>query len=271
LQKWRWEEEQGLRYITIPHWKEQGAIALFSSRMGGCSETPYNSLNLALHVGDDAERVLKNRRRFLGLWGCDAEQLVCCEQVHGNKVIVVGPEHAGCGSLSLATAIKDCDALVTSSPGLVLATFYADCIPLYFFDPGQKIIGLAHSGWKGTMQKIACACLEVMKEKCNTRIQDVEVFIGPGIGPCCFKISKELSGQVHQALAGFDRIIYEHEDCYTWDLRRTNRLILEQNGVKPDKIYDCQLCTSCHPGDFYSYRRDQGKTGRMGAFIFVRS
>ncbi|WP_054695747.1 polyphenol oxidase family protein [Syntrophomonas palmitatica] len=138
MQKWQWEEQQGLRYITIPHWREQGAVALFSSRQGGVSDKPYDSLNLALHVGDEKTRVLENRNRFLGLCNSSIDKMVGCEQVHGNRVMVVGPEYTGCGSVSLETAVKECDALVTSNPGLVLGTFYADCIPVFFFRSGKK-------------------------------------------------------------------------------------------------------------------------------------
>ncbi len=271
MQKWQWEEQKGMKYLTIPHWREQGAVALFSSRQGGVSDKPYDSLNLALHVGDEKKRVLENRSRLLSLFNSSIEKMVGCEQVHGNRVMVVGPQYAGRGSASLETAVKDCDALVTSTPDLILSTYYADCIPLYFFDPVNKAVGLAHSGWKGTMQRTACACLETMIQTFDSRPQEVEVFIGPGIGSCCFKISRDLISQVNLSFGDFDGIINEYDNFCTWDLKRTNRLMLQQCGIKSENIYDCQLCTSCNPGDFYSYRRDQGFTGRMGAFIFVKN
>ncbi|WP_207641607.1 laccase domain-containing protein [Syntrophomonas palmitatica] len=121
------------------------------------------------------------------------------------------------------------------------------------------------------MQRTACACLETMIQAFDSCPQKVEVFIGPGIGSCCFEISRDLISQVNKTFGNFDDIINQNENHCTWDLKKTNQLMLVQKGIRTENIYDCHLCTSCHPGDFYSYRRDQGITGRMGAFICIEN
>jgi YfiH family protein len=262
-----WINIDGIRYITLPHWAEQGVNVAFSTRLGGVSQSPYNTLNFGLHVGDRRHDVIENRRRFLKLFSLTPEDMVCCEQVHGNSVAIVGEEEKGRGAVDYYTALPGYDAMVCRTPGILLSTFYADCVPIYLFDPGERVVAIAHSGWKGTMGQIAVQSLRVMEREFGCSPENTEVFIGPGIGGCCFQIGQDLVKQVKEEFPGLDGILRCELGEYTWDLPLTNRLMLQDNGVRPKNIIDCGLCTSCNPKVFFSYRREKGKTGRMAAVI----
>lgn len=262
-----WINKDGMRYLTLPHWAEQGVSIAFSSRLGGVSQSPYNTLNFGLHVGDRRDDVIENRRRYLEMFSFTPEDMICCEQVHGNSVVIVGEEEKGRGALDYYTSLSGYDAMVCRTPGIMLSTFYADCIPVYLFDPRQRVVAIAHSGWKGTMGRIATQTLRVMQREFSCSPDNTEVFIGPGIGGCCFQIGEDLVKQVKEEFTGLNGILnYELNEC-TWDLQLTNRLILQEDGVRPENIIDCGLCTACNPEVFFSYRREQGKTGRMAAVI----
>ncbi|SHG48954.1 conserved hypothetical protein [Thermosyntropha lipolytica DSM 11003] len=270
MQKWIWHNKQDIAYITVPSWQERGVNMLFSSRKGGVSLGPFSSLNLGLHVGDEKDRVEENRRRVLALLGTSPDQAVCCEQVHGNEVALVGREHRGRGVFDYATAIAGCDAMVTAEPDLYLITFYADCISLYFYDPVRKAIGLAHSGWKGTISGIAAETIRKMQEAFKSSPSHLEVFIGPGIGKCCFEISPDLAVRVERELGHLGDLLEERDNAFYWDLKETNRRLLIESGIKPENIIVCDLCTACCSEYFFSYRRDKGLTGRMAAVIGMR-
>lgn len=270
MKKWIWHNKGEIVYITLPSWRERGVDVLFSSRRGGVSEGAFSSLNLGLHVGDEKERVIENRRRVLELLGTSLDSAVCCEQVHGSEVAVVGKEQIGCGVLDYGTSLRGFDAMVTDEPGLYLMTFYADCYSLYFHDPVNRAIGLAHSGWKGTAGGIAARTIEKMREVFKTSPAELEVFIGPGIGKCCFEISTDLAGRVEKELGYLGNFIIEKDNLLYWDLKETNCRLLVENGIKPENIIVCDMCTACHSEYFFSYRRDKGITGRMAAVAGIR-
>lgn len=260
-----------LQLITHPEWACDGVDMAFSTRMGGVSRGVYASLNLGLHVGDDPALVLENRARIMAVFGRSLGEAVCCEQVHGYKVARVGSADRGRGALDLESAIPGCDALVTDEPGVYLMSFYADCFPVYFYDPQHRAIGLAHCGWKGTMGRIAAHTLNAMQEAYGTVTAQVEVFIGPGIGPSCFIIQPDLKDKVEVELSELHDIITEAENgTITWDLPETNRQILLQAGVRAEHIKVCSICTACNTDRFYSYRREVGLTGRMAALLGLK-
>lgn len=267
MSSFEWINKDDIRYITLPHWTRQGVSMAFSARLGGVSQFPYNTLNLALHVGDKTGDVTENRRRYLELFSFTPENMVCCEQVHGNSVAVVGEEEQGRGALDYKTSLPGYDAMVCRTPGIILSTFYADCVPIYLFNPVQRVVAIAHSGWKGTMGRIAVQTLRVMQREFGCSPDNTEVFVGPGIGGCCFQIGQDLVKQVKEEFPGLNGILKYESDEYTWDLQLTNRLMLQETGVRSENITVCELCTACNTETFFSYRREQGKTGRMAAVI----
>jgi len=262
-----WQLQNNINYLTLPDWEKRGAKVVFTSRHAGASEGIYNSLNMALHVGDKPEAVLKNRKQAMKLMGLDLSHMVCCQQVHGNQVAVVDSSLAGRGSRDHEDALPATDGLVTAVPDLVLATFYADCIPVFLFDPVRKVAALCHSGWKGTMGLIIIQALEVMRRQYNCQPADILVYIGPGIGSCCYEIQADLADKVLSAFPDDNDIIIVKQQGITWDLKETIRRCAINYGIPKNQITVSSWCTSCSTDYFYSYRKEQGKTGRMAALI----
>ena len=268
---WIFEERNQIKFVTLGNWLQSGVDMGFSTRWGGISQPGYASLNLGLHVNDDESSVLENRKRYLAAFGIDLDKVVCGQQVHGNQVRKVGRSHRSRGAFHLVDAIPDCDAMITNIPEVYLLSFYADCVPLFYYDPANRAIGTAHCGWKGTLGGIATQTLAAMQSEFGTSPDTVQIFIGPGIGPCCFEIKVDLASQVDENLADLHDIITPIEgDVYKWDLPDTNRQLLVKEGVNPAHITMCELCTSCRTDLFYSYRKENGETGRMGALIGLR-
>jgi len=271
MPEWNYREKNGIRIVTVPEWSQAGAEVAFTTRWGGVSSGNYAALNLGLHVGDQRDRVLENRSRLLQIFDADLRDAVCCEQVHGCRVAKVTVRDQGRGAFDLDSAIPDCDAMITDQVGLWLLSFYADCIPVCFYDPVHRSIGVAHCGWKGTMDRIADKTLRRMQVEYGTSADQVQVFIGPGIGPCCFVIQPDLQSQVEAEFHGWhDIMTVDADGKITWNLPETNRRMLIAGGVRSGNIAMCEVCTACHPKVFYSYRREQGNTGRMGALLGLK-
>lgn len=272
--KWQWRSggnNKELKNIIVTDWEPLGATAAFSSRTGGVSAGVYKSLNLALHVGDDKENVINNRGKFLTALGGDLRQGICCMQVHGHIVKAVNEKDCGKGVREYESAVPECDALITGAPDVFLMTFYADCFPIYLFDPEKKVIGLAHSGWKGTLAEIGKETVKKMQEIFDSSPDDIRVFIGPGIQACCFEIQEDLREKVAAKFGDKEQFASSNgKRAIVWDLPATISYSLRQAGVKESNIVNCGLCSSCQEETFFSHRRDKGFTGRMGAAITLR-
>jgi YfiH family protein len=267
MERWNWISRNGLEFVSQPAWLKEGINMAVSARTGGVSKGVYQSLNLGLHVGDQADLVLENRSRFLSIFNVGLSDMVACQQVHGKEVVRIRGIDRGKGARDLTSTILNCDAMITNEPGVYLMSFYADCIPIFFYDRLNRAVGMAHSGWKGTMMKIVLNTLEAMAKEFKTSSQNLQIFIGPGIGACCFEIQPDLLQKVKAEFASFHDIINDNNEIITWNLQETNRQLLVGAGVNPLNISVCSLCTACNTDKFYSYRREQGNTGRIGALI----
>jgi len=270
MDAWILREGNGLAYYTLEKWLEAGADMAFSTRRGGLGQGVYDSANLGLHVEDDPQQVVFNREKFLANFQLSLGQAVTCRQVHGDRIVRVDEQQQGRGTYLYDTSLPDSDGLITNVPGVTLLTFYADCLPVYLFDPRKRAIGMVHSGWKGTMQGIAAQAVTCLQKEYECQPVDIWAAIGPGIGGCCFQISASLGEEAHINFPGYQHILQADGEHYYWDLPATIRQMLLQAGVKSEHISICPLCTVCHPEQFFSYRRDQGKTGRMGALLNLR-
>lgn len=242
-----------------------------STRHGGCSTGEYASLNLGLHVGDTAGDVVANRRIFCTALGMQAERTATCQQVHGNKVAVVTEKQAGAGFLDYSQSIADTDALITNVPGLPLMLFFADCTPILLADPVQRAVGIAHGGWKGTFGSIVEETVFAMTKAYGSKPEDMLAAIGPSIGSCCYQIGDDLAEKFQLAFPDFSyEILSGTKGDMHLDLQRTNTLQLMRAGLLPEHIENAHVCTCCHSEQFFSYRADKGKTGRIAAIISVK-
>lgn len=266
------KEKRGIKYYQIQSFNKTGVVDhCFSTRLGGISTKNYSSLNLGLHVNDEQQKVINNRKLLVNLFSNSVDDLVAAKQVHGTNVKVVDQEDCGRGAVDYKTALSNTDALITAQKGVLLSSYYADCTPLFFLAPNIPAVGLAHAGWKGTVNKIGQKTALQMKENWGIDLQKLLVGIGPHIGSCCYQVGKEV---VRKFAAAFDNSnsFIETDQAEKWrlDLAKANHIQLEEIGVKTDNISISNLCTSCRDDLFYSYRRDNGQTGRMASIIKIR-
>ncbi|MGN8832608.1 peptidoglycan editing factor PgeF [Selenomonas montiformis] len=244
----------------------------FTARLGGVSVSPYDSLNMAFHVGDDPEPVRTNRQRYMRAAGLRADDLVTPVQVHGTHIERVGRAGAGRGAFDYQDAIPATDALITNEPGLPLMLCFADCTPVLLADPVHRAVGIAHAGWRGTVKKIAARTAARMREEFGTKMEDLLAGIGPSIGPCCYEVGEEVAHQFETSFpAGKDAIVQRKEGRSYVNLWEANRLQLIEAGLVPSHIEVAGTCTSCKHSWFFSYRADGGTTGRLAAVIALKS
>ncbi len=243
----------------------------FTTREGGVSEGHFSSLNLSFNRGDKAEAVRENYHRIARALGTSEDRFVLSRQEHTDHVRVITEADAGKG-LVKEMDYEGVDGLVTNVKGLVLFTSHADCTPLYFVDPVHEAIGLAHSGWKGTVKGIGRATLEKMQSEYGTRAEDLICAIGPSICQDCYEISEDVAQQFREAFAGEEEeiLIDKKNGHYQLDLWRANALLLEHAGVKKEHIAVTDLCTCCNPKKLFSHRASQGKRGNLAAFMMLR-
>ncbi len=251
----------------------------FTTRMGGVSKGIYESMNLSFTRGDNPEDVSENYRRIASVFKTDASNIVCSDQTHTINVRKVGKEDAGKGIIR-ERDYTDVDGLITDEPGVILATFYADCVPLYFVDPVHKAIGLSHSGWRGTVNRMGQKTLEAMGKAFGTKPEDVYAAIGPSICQDCYEVSEDVAEAFHKEFSNVffkyavngDNPIYEDKGNgkYQLDLWKSNEIILLEAGIKPEHLAVTNVCTCCNEKLLFSHRASKGKRGNLGAFLMLK-
>lgn len=262
------EYSQGVGYyISRPLLERHGILAVFTTRQGGFSRGAYESLNLALHVGDDSELVIRNRVKLCGLFGLDAARLVCAEQVHGTNVAVIDESQAGLGAFSLEDSVKGTDALVTASKLVPLALYFADCVPVIIVEPWERSIAVIHAGWRGIYGDIIGKTIGSMFLGHRKNVpKSTLAFVGPAIGGCCYKVGDDLI-QLFSEKFGSKRGWLNEGRI---NLKSLAKRQLLKSGLLEANIYICEdCCTACNKGLFFSYRADGGVTGRQAALAAI--
>ncbi len=260
-----------VEYLTFPLLEQTGMVRhLFSTRIGGVSKGIYSTMNLSYTRGDEKEAVDENFRRTAEILGCKLEDMVCSDQTHTVNLRVTGRADGGKGIL-YPKDYSDVDGLLTDEPGIVLATFYADCVPLYFVDTKRRAVALAHSGWRGTVARMGRCVTEKMREVYGTDPADLTAAIGPSICQACYEVSEDVAEAFVREFRrpGQESRILEAKGGgkYQLNLWRANEIILQEAGIDPERIQVTDLCT-CHNSDYlFSHRASQGRRGNLGAFL----
>ncbi|GBG06165.1 multicopper polyphenol oxidase [Paenibacillus agaridevorans] len=252
-----------------------GLTAGFSGRAGGVSSAPWNSLNIGLHVGDKQGDVIENRKLLTEDIGWPFEAWTCAEQIHGAAVHQVREGDRGRGRSSMKDTIQGCDGIMTDVEGILLTSFYADCVPLYFFDPEHRAVALAHAGWRGTVGGIAAETVRRMSEAYGTRPERLIAAIGPSIGECCYEVDGQVIAEVEALMnrlglsetLALTCMIPEASGKARLNLKELNRQIMIKAGILPTRIELSKWCTGCRVDLFFSHRMEGGKTGRMASWI----
>lgn len=261
--------ENGIVYLTFPGLERTGTVRhLFSTREGGVSRGIYASMNLSYSRGDKKEAVDENFRRIAECMACSVEDMVCSDQTHTDHIRLVTAEDRGKGVVS-PKDYRDVDGLITNEKGVVLCTFFADCVPLFFVDPVKKAIGLSHSGWRGTVQKIGKKTVEEMGRAYGTDPKDIYAAVGPSICQDCYEVSGDVAEEFRNAFPQMDeRSCYPTKPGkYQLDLWEANRQVMLEAGIPEEQIEVTDLCTCCNPRLLFSHRASCGKRGNLGAFM----
>ncbi len=257
-----------LEYLTFPLLERTGIVRhLFSTRLGGISEGIYASMNLSFTRGDSTEHVLENHRRIAGILGCGIEDMAASHQTHTTNIRRITAADRGKG-ISRDRDYEDVDGMITNEPGIVLVTYYADCVPLYFVDPVHRAVGLAHSGWRGTADRMGKCMVHAMQDAFGSRPEELCAAIGPSICRDCYEVSEDVAMQFTDM--GADILLPgKAPGKYQLDLWLANKRILQQAGIPEKQIAVTDICT-CHNSSYlFSHRASGGKRGNLGAFLML--
>lgn len=268
------ESENDLLYFTFDGLEKTGIVKhCFSSRLGGVSKEHLGTMNLSYTRGDEQENVDENYRRIARVLGCQADDIVCSDQTHTTNVRKVTTKDKGKGVIT-SRDYSDIDGLITNEPGVVLATFYADCVPLFIVDPVHRAIGLSHSGWRGTVNRMGAVTLQEMEREYGTRPEDVQVAIGPSICQACYEVSRDVAEAFREAfpLQGENKkLLYQKNgEKFQLNLWYANECVFREAGVPKEQIEVTDICTCCNPDVLFSHRASKGMRGNLGAFLMLK-
>jgi YfiH family protein len=250
----------GFTYLKVAQWeKYEGLLHGFMGRQAGKSIGAYAGLNTSYRVGDDPKVVSQNVCDLKLAAGIHDGRIVTMRQVHGDAIVEVKDnkiKEAG-----------EADGMVTAEPNIFLAVLTADCVPLLFVAPKQKMAAAVHAGWRGTLAGIAEKAVQRFKADYGVESADLEVALGPSIGSCCYEVKEDVSGALMKKWGRLTTpSVFVREGKTYIDLRRLNRDILRAAGVPGSQLFQVGPCTRCSP-EFFSYRRAGGETGRQMSLI----
>ena len=261
------EEFMGKRVLKSSFIEDENVCAFFTTR----------DLPLKSGERDDLiEKVEKNKKLVCEGLDIPRENLIIPVQTHSDNIESIKSS----SPLTLHASPENVDALVTNQTNVALALNFADCVPIILYDPNQKVVAIAHAGWRGTAAKIASKTVEKMVEAFDVNPQNIIALIGPCIGKCCFEVKEDVAGKLLQSIPLNNPAVeqvcptytrssrFTHHSSLNIDLKQINKLQLLASGVI--KIDLCEYCTCCDSELFFSYRRENGKTARHSAVIMLR-
>lgn len=247
----------------------------FSTRKGGVSTGYHSSMNLGFSNGDDPILVAENFKLFSDVLGINVDHIVRTHQTHTTNIHKVTHNDVFTDGLLHTPDYTNIDGLICDIPGIALATFYADCVPLYFVDPVKNAIGLSHSGWRGTVARMGAATIKALCEEYGSNVNDIYCAIGPSICQSCYEISKDVAEEFIKEFNISDinsnKLLSQGKttDKFQLNLWECNKQVLLDAGIIPDHIECANLCTCCNSDWLFSHRASNGKRGNLGAFLML--
>lgn len=267
------KENEGVVWIEHKIFEQFPEIrTAFSTRIGGVSTGVCSSMNLRNCEWDTPENYRKNMELFCSAAGFNFDKIVATHQTHTTNVEVVTENEIPRGTL-FDKQYENVDGLVTNIPGATLVTSYADCIPLYFYDPVKKAVGSSHSGWRGTVGRIGQVTLQKMNEMYGSKPEDVYVAIGPGICQDCYEVSDDLYEQFSAYFTDEEMTeIFRkgRPGRYQLDLWRANYYSFLKAGVLKEHISVTDICTKCNSEYLFSHRVMGNRRGNQCGFIMIK-
>ncbi len=267
--------KDNLKYYTFENFKAYSDFTkhCFSTKFGGVSKGVYESMNLSFR-NDSRENVLKNYEIICNEIGVNYKNSVFSSQIHEDKIHVVKREDVGKG-LIRDSDLDGIDALITNEIDLPLITFYADCVAVFMLDPVKKVIGIAHSGWRGTLLEISAKTALAMKENFGSELEDILVGVSPSIGRCCFQVGGEVVEQFENRLEFSKEYIHADtdennqviENKFKIDLQNIIKTSLVNVGILEKNIELSNICTMCNSDMFFSHRVMGNERGSLAGII----
>ena len=235
----------------------------FTTRLGGVSTAPFDTNNLAFHVGDTPEDVIKNHQKLANDAGYHYHDLIHMQQIHSDKVVIVDPKKDHFKTPPL------CDALITNQTNIPLMVMTADCTPILIYEHVNQVIAVVHAGRAGAFQSIVTQTIQTMQHSFNSQLENIHVILGPSIGACCYEVGEEIA--IESQKLGFGFAITQKKAHYFLDV---NAIILKELlnlGIKKEHIEDLKICNACQNNTYFSYRADQQQTGRMAGVLMLKA
>jgi len=258
---------QGKISFLQPDWVDGQQIqAGFTTRNGGVSRPPYNSLNFGPESGDPKHNVEANRAALARSFDLPPHLLLTVRQVHGADILIIDETNPDLAHFQEV----ECDAIVTNQPGIMVGILVADCYPVLLFDPRKRVVAAVHAGWRGAAAGLIGQTIDAMHKHFGCRPEDLLAAVGPGIGAHKYQVDRPVRDAFRAGSGHWERIAEEVElGQWRLNLQLSCRLQLESAGVAPAHIDLVTECTCCHRELFFSYRRDQGQTGRQLGFVML--
>lgn len=270
MDNWRFSKfkQNDVVIYKIPSFEETGLVKHgFTTRLGGISKAPYKSLNLGVNTKDNPDDVFRNYNIACSSLNIEVENVVLSHQVHKDRILAADERHRGNG-LFYENRFPEIDALITNKKNVALVTHYADCVPIFILDKKKDVIALAHGGWRGTALKIGAKVIERMIADFQTNPRDCIIGIAPSIGKCCYEVDDYVIDHFKESYENIEGFV-ENKDKgkYYLDLWGAHEISLVEVGVPYENITVSNMCTQCNNDIFYSYRGENGNTGRMAAIL----
>lgn len=263
-----------ITYLTSPLYNDLSWLnSGFSTRLGGVSDGVCGSMNFAYNQYDNPQNVYKNYQLFCDAAGIDINKIITTKQVHSNTVVKLDSGHTFRSVNEPGCDFPSVDGVITNIPGVTLFAFSADCSLIQIVDPVNKAIGLCHSGWRGTANRISSNAISMMQENYGSNPSDLLVTIGPSICQECFEVEWDMIEEARKGFkeSDYDKIYYKkNESKYQFNLWEANRIVLLESGVNYKNIFMPNLCTKCNPSLLFSHRNMGLKRGTLIAFLGIK-
>ncbi len=254
---------KGIHYTQFDNNAFEGTTHAFFSRIGGVSPSPWNSLNLGGTVGDSRDNVIENRNRVFEIIGKPVDSLFDVWQVHSADTICTNTPR------KLIDPHQKADAIFTDRSEVTLLMRFADCVPIFLYDPTKHVVGIIHAGWQGTVKCIVKHAIDTIKKRYHVHPDDLIAGIGPSIGPDHYVVGENVFQEAANAFGEYvDHFFTRENGSLFFNLWKANGFLLESSGVK--NIHYANICTACNLSEWFSYRAEHGKTGRFAAVITLK-
>ena len=253
------------QYLTFPKLDEFSELRhAFTTRHGGVSSGCVATWNFGERQFDSEENILRNFELLAEVLGTTADRMVLTYQTHTTNIMKATNADAGRG-VTRDWGYRDLDGLVTDEKDLTIVTTHADCNSVFFYDPVRKVIGLAHSGWRGTLGGISRRMADIMVNDYGCRPEDIIAGTGPALCKDCFEVDEDVAEAFRAADPGYAQFIEKRGVKYHIDLKAIIRYDLISKGLRAENLMDMELCPKCEKEHFFSHRGHKGKRGLMVA------